>query len=249
MATNYNYFGGIVTNGLVLDLDAAKVASYPGTGTAWYDISGNNNNGTLTNGPTFSGIGKQAAIVFDGADDYVFVSRSAMLEPTAITMQCVFYINNMDSGNYPGIIAKGYWDSQTIPKDIEGYSIHIRPSTYNLWVDFNNNGTRKILQLGGDGINAGITQNSLNFITVTIGPTGANIYNKGVNYYSDNNNYTIAYTGDNGGTVPADLWIGWMQYKGATLNGRVYNASVYNRALSATEVSQNFNALRGRYGI
>jgi hypothetical protein len=61
MATNYNYFGGIVTNGLVLDLDAAKLASYPGTGTAWYDISGNNNNGTLTNGPTFSGIGKQAS--------------------------------------------------------------------------------------------------------------------------------------------------------------------------------------------
>jgi hypothetical protein len=73
MATNYNYFGGIVTNGLVLDLDAAKLASYPGTGTAWYDISGNNNNGTLTNGPTFSGVDKQASIVFDGVDDYVIL--------------------------------------------------------------------------------------------------------------------------------------------------------------------------------
>ena len=47
MATNYNYFGGIVTNGLVLDLDAAKVASYPGTGTSWYDISGNNNKSSI----------------------------------------------------------------------------------------------------------------------------------------------------------------------------------------------------------
>jgi len=244
MATRYNYTGGIVTNGLVLNLDAAKVDSYPGTGTTWYDISGNNNNGTLTNGPTFSGIGKQAAIVLDGVDDYVFVSRSAILEPTAITMQCVFYMGTWY--NYPGVIAKGYWDSSTVPKDIEGYGMHIRPS-YDLWVDFNNNGNRQIL--GSGGINAGITQNSLNFITVTISSTGASIYNKGINYYSDSTNYTIAYTGSNGGTVPADLWIGWMQFKGGTLDGKIYNASIYNRALSAAEVSQNFNALRGRYGI
>jgi hypothetical protein len=73
MATRYNYTGGIVTDGLVLNLDAAKVDSYPGTGTTWRDLSGNNNNGTLTNGPTFSGIGKQAAIVFDGVDDYAIL--------------------------------------------------------------------------------------------------------------------------------------------------------------------------------
>jgi len=71
MATRYNYTGQLVTDGLVLNLDAAKLDSYPGSGTTWRDISGNNNNGTLTNGPTFSGIGKQAAIVFDGTDDYV----------------------------------------------------------------------------------------------------------------------------------------------------------------------------------
>jgi hypothetical protein len=71
MATRYNYTGQLVTDGLVLNLDAAKLDSYPGSGTTWRDISGNNNNGTLTNGPTFSGIGKQAAIVFDGVDDYI----------------------------------------------------------------------------------------------------------------------------------------------------------------------------------
>ena len=43
MSTRYNYTGGIVTNGLVLNLDAAKIDSYPGSGTTWYDISGNNN--------------------------------------------------------------------------------------------------------------------------------------------------------------------------------------------------------------
>jgi hypothetical protein len=54
MAGRIAYYGGIVTNGLVLALDAAKKDSYPGSGTLWKDISGNTNNGTLINGPTFN---------------------------------------------------------------------------------------------------------------------------------------------------------------------------------------------------
>lgn len=242
------YQGNIVTNGLVLNLDAGNLVSYGGTGTLWNDLTNTTTGATLVNGPTYT-TSNGGGIVLDGADDYILVNRTASLEPTSITMQCVFYMGTWN--NYPGIIAKGYWDSQTIPKDIEGYGMHIRPN-YNLWVDFNNNGTRKILQgdgQDGQGVNAGITQNSLNFITVTIGPTGANIYNNGINYYSDNVNYTIAYTGNNGGTVPADLWIGWMQYKGGTLDGKIYTASIYNRALTQSEVIQNFNAHKSRYGL
>ena len=256
----FNYFAGqsdkmvvqrdyenIVTNGLILSLDAGYLPSYPQNGTLFYDNGPNGNTGTLTNGPTYTSQ-YGGGIVLDGVNDYISVNRTANLEPTSVTMECIFYINNFSGGNYPGIIAKGYWDSQTSPKDIEGYSTHIRPN-YNLWVDFNNNGTRKILNDGNEGVTAGISQNSLNFITVTIGPTGANVYNKGINYYSDNNNYTIAYTGANGGTVPADLWIGWMQYKGGTLNGTIYRASVYNRPLTASEVLQNYNAQKGRFGL
>ena len=236
----------IVQNGLVLDLDAADRNSYVSGSTTWYDLSGNLNNGTLINGPTYTSQ-YGGGITLDGTNDYVFVSRSANLEPTAVTMQCVFYMGTWN--NYPGLIAKGYWDSSTTPKDIEGYGMHIRPD-YSLWVDFNNSGSRVILGSGGSfGINSGITQNSLNFITVTIGPTGATIYNKGINYYSDSTNYTIAYTGNNGGVVPADLWIGWMQYKGGTLDGKIYNARIYNRALSATEIQQNYNAQKSRFGL
>jgi hypothetical protein len=70
MAGRIAYYGGIVTNGLVLALDAAKKDSYPGSGTLWRDISGNGNNGTLTNGPTFNS-GNGGSIVFDGVNDYV----------------------------------------------------------------------------------------------------------------------------------------------------------------------------------
>jgi hypothetical protein len=63
----------IVTDGLVLALDAANKKSYPGSGTTWYDLSGNNNNGTLVNGPTYSSA-NGGVIVLDGVNDYISVS-------------------------------------------------------------------------------------------------------------------------------------------------------------------------------
>lgn len=68
MATQFAN-GRIVTDGLVLSLNAADRNSYPGSGTTWFDTSGNGNNGTLTNGPTFNS-SNGGSIVFDGADDY-----------------------------------------------------------------------------------------------------------------------------------------------------------------------------------
>ena len=65
----------IVTDGLVLALDAGNAKSYPGSGTAWTDLSGNSNNGTLTNGSTYSSV-DGGAIVFDGSDDYVVSSNN-----------------------------------------------------------------------------------------------------------------------------------------------------------------------------
>ena len=70
MAGRVAYYGNIVKNGLILDMDAAKRDSYPGTGTAWNDISGFQYNGTLTNGPTFNS-SNGGSIVFDGVDDRV----------------------------------------------------------------------------------------------------------------------------------------------------------------------------------
>ncbi len=70
MGTSYN--PTIVTDGLVLCLDAANKRSYPGTGTTWSDLKGSNN-GTLTNGPTFD-TGNGGSIVFDGSDDRVDLS-------------------------------------------------------------------------------------------------------------------------------------------------------------------------------
>ena len=70
MAGRIAYYGGIVTNGLVLDLDAAKKDSYPGTGTSWRNIAGNSNNGTLTNGPTFNSNNGGSIALMVGRDSF-----------------------------------------------------------------------------------------------------------------------------------------------------------------------------------
>jgi hypothetical protein len=67
---SYNNGPKIVSDGLVLCLDAGNNKSYPSSGTSWSDLSGNNNNGTLTNGPTFTG-SFGGGVVFDGVDDTV----------------------------------------------------------------------------------------------------------------------------------------------------------------------------------
>ncbi len=72
-------YGGpdIVTNGLVLHLDAANSKSYLGSGTTWNDLSGNGNNATLTNGPSFSN-SNRGSIVFDGTNDYAELNKTGI---------------------------------------------------------------------------------------------------------------------------------------------------------------------------
>jgi hypothetical protein len=69
----YNFSPKVITEGLILYLDAANTKSYPGNGNAWTDLSRGGNNGTLTNGPTFNS-GNGGNIVFDGINDYVLTS-------------------------------------------------------------------------------------------------------------------------------------------------------------------------------
>ena len=221
MATNYNYFGGIVTNGLVLDLDAAKTDSYPGTGTSWYDISGNNNNGTLTNGPTFSGIGKQASIVFDGSDDFVRTNSGSGINLTNIFTTFIWVKFNS-------------YDTVLLGSDT------FSDSGYPLYVENANN-----LYIAAGGTYTSTTTASLStnqwiYLTVVRNNTSVTWYKNGINIG------TSTLTSSSSNVLKS---IGSYNAGGFYLNGNIASTQIYNRALSATEVSQNFNALRGRYGI
>jgi hypothetical protein len=229
MATRYNYTGGIVTDGLVLNLDAAKVDSYPGTGTTWNDISGNNNNGTLTNGPTFSGIGKQASIVFDGVDDYVITSQSQSFNDFSV---CAFFKDTASTG-YARIVDARYRDGFWFGRDGS-------PGVSNRY----GGGCKQITGYNFITLTAG----QWHFLAMTRSETTLTVYGDGIT----NTNTT---TGGSGPTALHLLSVG------ATINdgdptpqrdwfkGNIPSIQIYNRALSAAEVSQNFNALRGKYGI
>jgi hypothetical protein len=237
MATRYNYTGGIVTDGLVLNLDAAKVDSYPGTGTTWYDLSGNNNNGTLTNGPTFSGIGKQAAIVFDGTNDYVDCGSNASLDLDSLTQEV--WLKPVIGRRNPIL-----GDSNSDSSD----------SRHSMWLELYSD--NKFILIFGDGSKFGdvsslTTVSSNNIICVSC---VRNNTNKTVQFYI-NGTGEIVQPWANQSTIGTpvtlgiySLWIGGSNGFG-NMKDNIYNVRIYNRALSADEVSQNFNALRGRYGI
>jgi hypothetical protein len=236
MATRYNYTGGIVTNGLVLNLDAAKVDSYPGTGTTWNDISGNNNNGTLTNGPTFSGIGKQAAIVFDGTDDYVVVNNFPQLPVSSSARTINIWFN-------PNALT---WQSNINNLFFYG-TTGTTGATFG--IDFDIYPVMEIYTWGGNGkdlmFSSSFAQTGWANIAVTYdGSTSIKIYENGTNTQTLN----LVSPCNTGNT---NVWIGSINpaYQPWYYDGKVSVSQIYNRALSAAEVSQNFNALRGRYGI
>lgn len=221
----------IVTNGLVLYLDAANTKSYPGTGTTWSDLSGNNNTGTLTNGPTYSSSNK-GSIVFDGTNDYIATSG----------------------------IADSFWQSDW---------------TASFWVNFDtlntSSGTsdKTLLQHGSAANNRGLhlcQRNSrIHFGLFADDIQGVRVLSTGTWYnivFTLNNTTRLKQIYINGvldnsatgtgsylGTGSNTRICGVVLTFGLTLDGFMPSCVLYSRVLSAEEINQNFNALRGRYGI
>lgn len=219
----------IVRDGLVLHLDAANVKSYPGSGTAWYDLSGLGNNGTLVNGPTFD-VANKGSFVFDGAND--FVSMGSAVNSNYFGVQFWIKYANFVSGN------QGYAPISNASGTSNGFMIY--QSTVSPW-------NRLQAFVCTPSITAIVSNTLLSTNTwynmcVTYNGSFIYIY---INGLLDN---SVAKTG----TVtpnPSSTVLGKVLYNNSFFNGAMSNVMFYNRALSAAEIQQNFNALRGRYGI
>jgi energy-coupling factor transporter ATP-binding protein EcfA2 len=240
-ATQTNYvcvnidYESIVTNGLSLNLDAGFTPSYTSSGTTWYDLSYSGNNGTLTNGPTYSGDGG-GTIVFDGADDYVVRNSSintgqdfsvfAWIKPGAINVR-----NGIVGNSYPYSSGVGWFFSTAT-----NYG-----GTLNTF----------FISIGSDNAyrtatNSSITLNTWNYIggTVTNGGQNIKLYSNGIE------------TGYFGGILAAntvnystqEFYVG-RRYSAnpEPFNGSISIVQIYNRVLSATEILQNYNAQKYRY--
>jgi len=220
MAGRIAYYGNIVKDGLVLCLDAAKRDSYPGVGTAWNDVSGFQNNGTLTNGPTFNP-DKGGSIVFDGVNDYVSFST---ITNNIYTIDFWYKMGGND-GTY------GYFASS----GANGFAISEGGTANGLSFGkfYYYNGSVNILS------DIPSTSN-WNHICVIINTTSNNLQIFGNSVQL--NNFTISNMSTSvsniGRYVPNFFNM---------LNGNLASYKIYNRALSSTEVLQNYNALKSRY--
>ena len=217
---------GIVTTNLSMFLDAGNASSYPGSGTAWTDLSGNSRNGTLTNGPTYTSA-DGGAIVFDGTDD--FVQCSGSLTATAATF-VIWMRRNGSQDNFDGII---YSRSATAT------GISFFGTTNKISYTWNN-------AVDTYTWDSGLTIPDLTWcmIAVSVTSTAATAYlcqSSGITSAIN----TVSHTS----TVLDDIKIGQDDLGGRFFNGRIATAMIYDRALSAGEITQNFNALRSRYGL
>ena len=237
MATQYA-FGQIVTNGLVLALDAADRNSYPGSGTTWSDLSGNNNTGTLTNGPTFNSA-NGGSIVFDGVDDNINLGNPPSLNiPGSLTIESWVYPTNITTGVAKGIA--GRWGN-----GVRSYKIAILNSTSKFYIDVSDTGANDIYLQSIQNVTINTWYNVVGTYVSGASPS-LNMY---INGQLSN--------GDLVGTVPQSLFSGASAFligtdatsAGNPYAGRIATTRVYNRALSATEILQNYNAQKSRFNL
>lgn len=215
----------IVTNGLVLCLDAGNSKSYAGSGTSWTDLSGNGNNGTLTNGPTYSS-GNKGSIVFDGTNDYISLSNGTLSGSGDFTVNQFLSHTNGTIGTTFGNYNSG--------------NLQILYGTNYIGMWLNNNST----YLGTSPWNTTLSDYTTMPVMITALRSGTTtrFYINGILKKTGSSSDTI-------GTASATFRIGTNTATGEQFNGKIFITQVYNRALSATEILQNYNATKGRFGL
>jgi hypothetical protein len=222
----------IITDGLVLYLDAANVKSYPGSGTTWTDIAAGNN-GTLINGPTFNSA-NGGSIVFDGVDDYVNLGNPSSLNITAeITLSVWVKIPSYNTGVFSDIIRKGI----SFGGSDASYFIGIINDGRISWEIVNDSNVRQTRVVSA--VDAAAYNGLWTNFTGTYDGSRLTLYINGILY-------STALFGLSPIRVrTGNVTIGGTRY----LDGKVSNVVIYNRALSAQEILQNYNATKTRYGL
>jgi hypothetical protein len=238
----------IVTDGLVLYLDAANIKSYPGSGTVWRDIIGPNN-GTLVNGPTFDS-GNGGSIVFDGIDDFSRpTTNHSYLSSSAL--EVIFNSSNHGTGNKTifgyrhnagysqPTIGSIYLNNNTLLASVITTSQVYRTATFPIPLQTN---TTYHVILNKDTIN-GTLQLFVNSI-------GGNIQTFDPTTYAQwppSNPILIgANILDIGKSTNTAANQGW---DSDYFNGKFFKISIYNRTLTPQEILQNYNATKTRFGL
>jgi len=238
MSTKYS--PQIVTSGLVLALDAANRLSYPGSGTSWTDLSGKGNNGTLTNGPVYSNA-NLGSITVDGVDDYVNLGNASTIKMGTGNFTISIWVKILTqtgTATFKGVMtskqaaaaAAGYgfywnnsvnkflWSTANGSSASEIYTTNTWSSLVNTWANI------VMVRQNGATNNGHFYINSV-YESLASSATVLNV--------DTNTNMTIGNT--------ADLWSAYW------FKGTFGTLQIYNRALTASEVLQNYNVNKTRF--
>lgn len=227
-------FPKISTEGLVLHLDAGQQNSYKGSETTWTDLSGNTNTGTLTGGINYSSNNGGYLTITDGVR-YVSIAQTSVLTyPGDFTMESWFMITHQPDGTFPSAIFSA-WDSG--PLSTNSRFIVYVSSLYQLVAQLKGQNTDVIHQ----------TSISLNTWYHVALVRSSSVFSTYLNTVPS----TQTGTSSTNLTSVLDTLIGYYSSaSGYSIKGRVAVYRVYNnRALTATEIMQNFNTIRGRFGV
>ena len=221
MTINYN--PSVVTSGLVLCYDAGNPRSYPGSGASWYDASNNGSAASILNGPTYSS-NNLGYLSFDGVNDYIDTGRTA----TQLGMYDADY--TFEAWVYPTDLTS---DRTMFGTD----QTNVRQGMHLVF----RSGAIYQGHYGSDFSAGTATLNGWNNISYTYvkSSSAASIYKNGVLQGTGTISSFIGTT-----NILIARWASSYYFAGP---GSVYK--IYNRTLTAAEITQNYNALRGRYGL
>jgi len=216
----------VITDGLTLYLDAGDTASYPGSGTTWFDISGNGNDGTINGGATFDSA-NGGSIVFDGSDDSVTVSN---VQPGTNDFTITVWVLKDSTGPNQYIYDFGSnGGTLTAGTSVSGYGFRYYNPTLGVSSNVYTQGTVPVADRWYD-------------VTMTRSGTTTSMYVDG--------QFVTSSSGDSYNISSTTLNIG--KYGGNNSynhDGKIANFRIYNRALTSSEIQTNFSALRSRFGI
>jgi len=231
----------MVTNGLVLCLDAGNTRSYPGTGTTWTDLFGSGNNGTLTNGPTFSS-SNGGSVVFDGVNDYIVFGDVFDLGTNDLTINVWVRPTTLTNGVYYTILSKALAGA--------GARYSVGFANNNLWALFDGNTLTPVDVYSTSTFNT----NTWYMLTFVFTRTSSiSVYVNTVQQTFSTSSTISQWNGVNiQSTIPFRVGMYTASDNSglsAPFLGNIASVQMYFRSLSAAEIRQNFNATRGRYGI
>jgi hypothetical protein len=225
----------IITSNLLIYLDAANPLSYPGSGTVWTSLVSGGRNGTLVNSPTYTTDGG-GCIVLDGIDDHISMSTVGV---AGSNLSIDYWIKRNANNGYFWVIDNMDQPELRLLFAASGKNSVLQPYLYD-------NGSYILTTASSTSFDSSLWYN----ICVTITNGSQKIYiNGGTEIIVGTGSYDGAVSGDNAG----EHTLGTYNRPGAGYGGyasvSIASYRFYNRVLTDQEVTQNFNALKGRFGL